>query len=160
MWQETRLLLLHHTGAKSGASRVNPVAYLPDDRRYLIWAANGGAPKHPDWFHNLKAQPNTRIEVGSETIDVVAEEATGAERERLFARPSENTERSRFLVGGRFRGTVSCVRLWWCQAVLAIQWLWSLRRLWVAATNRHSDCAAALPLRMNRSIRRLYLICP
>ena len=79
---------------------------------------------------------------------------------RLVARPSENTERSRFLVGGRFRGTVSCVCLWWCQAVLAIQWLWSLRRLWVAATNRHSDCAAALPLRMNRSIRRLYLICP
>ena len=39
-----------------------------------------------------------------------------------------------------------------CQAVLAIQWLWSLSRLWVAATNRHSDCAAALPLRMNRSI--------
>lgn len=47
-----------------------------------------------------------------------------------------------------------------CQAGLAIQWLWSLRMLWVAATNRHSDCAAALPLRMNRSIRRLYLICP
>jgi hypothetical protein len=46
------------------------------------------------------------------------------------------------------------------QAVLAIQWLWSLRRLWVAATNRHSDCAAALPLRMNRSTPRLYLICP
>jgi hypothetical protein len=46
------------------------------------------------------------------------------------------------------------------QAVLAIQWLWSLRRLWVVATNRHSDCAAALPLRMNLSIRRLYLICP
>ena len=47
-----------------------------------------------------------------------------------------------------------------CQAVLAIQWLWSLSRLWVAVTNRHSDCAAALPLRMNRSMCRLYLICP
>jgi hypothetical protein len=43
-WEGTPLLLLHHTGAKSGASRVNPVAYLPDDERYLIWAANGGAP--------------------------------------------------------------------------------------------------------------------
>jgi deazaflavin-dependent oxidoreductase (nitroreductase family) len=85
MWEETPLLLLHHAGAKSGASRVNPVAYLPDDRRYLIWAANGGAPNNPAWYHNLKAHPNTTIEVGRETIDVVADETTGAERERLFA---------------------------------------------------------------------------
>jgi deazaflavin-dependent oxidoreductase (nitroreductase family) len=62
------------------------VAYLPNDPGYLIWAANGGAPNNPDWHHNLKAQPNTRIEVGTETIDVVAEEATGEERERLFTR--------------------------------------------------------------------------
>jgi deazaflavin-dependent oxidoreductase (nitroreductase family) len=89
MWEETPLLLLHHTGAKSGASRVNPVAYLPDDRRYMIWAANGGAPSNPDWYHNLKAHPNARVEVGSKTIDVVAEEETGAERERLFARAAE-----------------------------------------------------------------------
>jgi hypothetical protein len=51
-------------------------------------------------------------------------------------------------------------RLLACQAVLVIQWLWSLSRLWVAVTNRHSDCAAALPLRMKWSTRRLYLICP
>ncbi len=44
--------------------------------------------------------------------------------------------------------------------MLAIQWVWSLSMLWVAVTNRHSDCAAALPVRMNVSIRRLYLICP
>jgi deazaflavin-dependent oxidoreductase (nitroreductase family) len=89
MWEETPLLLLHHTGAKSGKVRVNPVAYLPDNQRYLIWAAKGGAPNNPDWYHNLEAYPNTRIEVGSETIHVVAEEATGAERERLFARAAE-----------------------------------------------------------------------
>ena len=89
MWEGTPLLLLHHTGAKSGESRVNPVAYLPDDARYLIWAANGGAPKHPNWYHNLKAQPDTTIEVGSETINVVAEEAMGDERDRLFARATE-----------------------------------------------------------------------
>lgn len=59
-------------GAKSGVGRVNPVAYLPDGSRYLVWAANGGAPNHPDWYRNLMARPNTRIEVGSETIDVVA----------------------------------------------------------------------------------------
>jgi deazaflavin-dependent oxidoreductase (nitroreductase family) len=86
IWEGTQLLLLHHTGAKSGASRVNPLGYLPDEPRYLIFASNGGAPSNPDWYHNLKAQPNTRIEVGSETIDVVAEEATGEEREHLFAK--------------------------------------------------------------------------
>ena len=89
MWEETPLLLLHHTGAKSGLSRVNPVAYLPVHERYLIWAANGGAPNNPDWYHNLKAHPNTKLEVGNETIDVLAEEATGAERERLFAIAAE-----------------------------------------------------------------------
>jgi deazaflavin-dependent oxidoreductase (nitroreductase family) len=89
IWERTPLLLLHHTGAKSGASRVNPVGYLPDEPSYLIFASNGGAPSNPDWHHNLKAQPNTRAEVGSETIDVVAEEATGEERERLFARGIE-----------------------------------------------------------------------
>ena len=89
MWEGTPLLLLHHAGAKSDVSRVNPVAYLPDDRGYLIWAANGGAPNNPSWYHNLKAHPNTRIEVGSETIDVVAEEATGTERERLFAKAAD-----------------------------------------------------------------------
>jgi deazaflavin-dependent oxidoreductase (nitroreductase family) len=88
-WEETPLLLLHHVGAKSGVSWVNPVAYLPDDRGYMIWAANGGAPNNPSWYNNLKAHPNTRIEVGSETIDVEAEEATGAERDRLFARAAE-----------------------------------------------------------------------
>jgi deazaflavin-dependent oxidoreductase (nitroreductase family) len=89
IWEETPLLLLHHTGAKSGMSRVNPVAYLPDEQPYLIWAANGGAPNNPDWYHNLKAHPNTRIEVGSETIDVIAEEATGEEHDRLFARAAK-----------------------------------------------------------------------
>jgi deazaflavin-dependent oxidoreductase (nitroreductase family) len=85
VWEETPLLLLHHAGAKSGVSRVNPVAYLPDDERYLIWAANGGAPTNPAWYHNLQAHPNTRIEVRGDTIGVVAEEATGAERARLWA---------------------------------------------------------------------------
>jgi deazaflavin-dependent oxidoreductase (nitroreductase family) len=89
MWEGTPLLLLHHTGAKSGVNRVNPVGYLPDEPRYLIFASNGGASSNPDWYHNLKAHPTTRIDVGSRTIDVVAAEATGEERERLFARGAE-----------------------------------------------------------------------
>ena len=78
------LLLLHHTGAKSGKSRINPLAYLSDGGRYVVFASKGGAPTHPDWYHNLKAHPNTTIEVGTDTVDVVASEATGEERERIF----------------------------------------------------------------------------
>ncbi|MGA8726395.1 MAG: nitroreductase/quinone reductase family protein [Acidimicrobiales bacterium] len=58
MWEGTPLLLLHHTGATSGVSRVNPVAYLPDDGRYFIWPANGGASKHPASYHNIKELDN------------------------------------------------------------------------------------------------------
>ena len=83
-WERTPLLLLHHTGAKSGKQRVNPLAYLRDDGRYVVIASKGGAPSNPGWYHNLKAQPHVTIEVGTKTIDVVASEATGEERERLF----------------------------------------------------------------------------
>jgi deazaflavin-dependent oxidoreductase (nitroreductase family) len=88
-WEDIPLLLLHHTGAKSATAHINPVAYLPDHSRYFIWAANGGAPKHPAWYHNLKAHPITRIEVGNQTVDVMAEEITGTERDRLYARATD-----------------------------------------------------------------------
>jgi deazaflavin-dependent oxidoreductase (nitroreductase family) len=88
-WESIPLLLLHHTGAKSARVHVNPVAYLPDDSRYFVWAANGGAPNHPAWYHNLKAHPATEIEVGNETVNVVAEEMTGTDRDRLFARATD-----------------------------------------------------------------------
>jgi len=78
------LLLLHHVGAKSGAARVNPLVYQRDGDRYVIVASKAGAPTNPDWYHNLMANPHTTIEVGSETVDVHASEASGAERERLY----------------------------------------------------------------------------
>jgi deazaflavin-dependent oxidoreductase (nitroreductase family) len=78
------LLLIHHRGARSGAERVNPVAYLEDGGRYVIFASKAGAPRNPAWYHNLKAHPQTRIEVGDESIPVMVEEATGEERDRLF----------------------------------------------------------------------------
>jgi deazaflavin-dependent oxidoreductase (nitroreductase family) len=84
MFEGMPLLLLHHTGAKSGKSRVNPLAYQADDGRYVIFASKAGAPTNPDWYYNLKAQPNVKIEVGTDTIDAVASEASGEERERLF----------------------------------------------------------------------------
>ena len=83
-FENTPLLLLHHTGAKSGIPRVNPAAYLLDEGRYVVFASKSGAPANPAWYGNLKDDPDAAIEVGTETIDVVASEATGAERERLW----------------------------------------------------------------------------
>jgi deazaflavin-dependent oxidoreductase (nitroreductase family) len=84
MFEGTSLLLLHHTGAKSGTSRTSPLAYLEDGDRFVIFASKAGAPTNPDWYHNLKAHPNVTIEAGTDKLDVVASEATGEERERLF----------------------------------------------------------------------------
>jgi deazaflavin-dependent oxidoreductase (nitroreductase family) len=89
MWAGTPLLLLHHTGAKSGKSRVNPLAYLADDGRYVVFASKGGAPEDPAWYRNVRAHPDVSIEVGTDTIDAVASEATGEERDRLFRAHAE-----------------------------------------------------------------------
>jgi deazaflavin-dependent oxidoreductase (nitroreductase family) len=89
MFEGMPLLLLHHTGARSGKSRINPLAYQADGDRYVIFASKAGAPTNPDWYHNLKAQPNVKIEVGTDTIDAVASEASGEERERLFRTQAE-----------------------------------------------------------------------
>jgi len=80
------LLLLHTTGRRSGKSRVNPLMYLKDGDRHLIFASNAGADTNPDYYYNLKAYPDTQIEVGDETIDVHAKEITGPEHDRLYAR--------------------------------------------------------------------------
>jgi len=89
MFEDMPLLLLHHTGAKSGRSRINPLAYQGDDGRYVIFASKAGAPTHPDWYHNLIAHPNVSIEVGTDTIDAIASEASGEERERLYRTQAE-----------------------------------------------------------------------
>jgi deazaflavin-dependent oxidoreductase (nitroreductase family) len=84
MFDGTTLLLLHHVGAKTGKDRINPLVYDRDGDRYVIFASKAGAPTNPDWYHNLKAHPDVSIDVGTDTIDVVAAEAAGEERERLF----------------------------------------------------------------------------
>jgi deazaflavin-dependent oxidoreductase (nitroreductase family) len=83
-WEGTPLLLLHHIGARSHEERVTPLGYLPDAERYVLVASNGGARNNPHWYHNLNAQPDVLIEVGTETLPVASHEATGEERERLF----------------------------------------------------------------------------
>jgi deazaflavin-dependent oxidoreductase (nitroreductase family) len=89
MFAGNTLLLLHHTGAKSGKSRISPLVYHGEDGRYFIFASKGGAPTNPDWYHNLKAHPDASIEVGTETLDVTASEATGEERDRIFRAQAE-----------------------------------------------------------------------
>ena len=79
------MLLLHHTGAKSGKIRVNPLVYLADDDRLLVFGSKGGAPTDPDWIHNLRANPAASVEVGTDEFEVEAEEVIGEERDRLFA---------------------------------------------------------------------------
>ena len=78
------LLLLHHTGAKTGLPRLNPLAYMMDGERYVLIASKGGAPTHPDWYYNLLAHPNVTVEMGTETFAAVAKLASDPERTRLF----------------------------------------------------------------------------
>jgi deazaflavin-dependent oxidoreductase (nitroreductase family) len=78
------LLLLHHRGAKSGIERVNPLAYQKLDNGYAVFGSRGGAPTNPDWYHNLVANPDAVVEVGTETIPVRARVAQGEERKRIW----------------------------------------------------------------------------
>ena len=79
------LLLLHTTGRRSGKSEVNPLMYLKDGDRYVVFASNAGADTNPDWYHNLKAHPDIQIEVDDETVKARAEEIKGPEHDRLYA---------------------------------------------------------------------------
>jgi deazaflavin-dependent oxidoreductase (nitroreductase family) len=85
MFEGAPLLLLHHMGAKTGTARVNPLVYLADGDRYVIFASKAGAPTNPDWYYNLMAHSETKIEVGTDTIGVTVGEAAGEERERLLS---------------------------------------------------------------------------
>ena len=78
------LLLLTTTGAKSGQPRTTPLAYTADGDRLLVIASKGGAPTHPDWYHNLVANTDVTVEVGTETFPARATVPDGEERDRLF----------------------------------------------------------------------------
>ncbi|MEV0679104.1 nitroreductase/quinone reductase family protein [Actinosynnema sp. NPDC050436] len=77
------LLLLHHTGARSGINRVTPLTFLTVGDRWVVAAGNGGLPENPAWYHNLLADPEVSVEVGTETHRVLARVAEGAERDEL-----------------------------------------------------------------------------
>ena len=78
------LLVLTTTGAKSGQPRATPMSYTTAGERIVVVAAAGGAPNHPDWYHNLVANPEVTVEVGGETFRARATVVSELERSRLF----------------------------------------------------------------------------
>jgi deazaflavin-dependent oxidoreductase (nitroreductase family) len=83
------ILLLHHTGARSGAARISPLAYQQVGESFAVFASKAGAPQNPDWYHNLMANPDASVEVGTETVPVTARAAEPAERDVIWARQKE-----------------------------------------------------------------------
>ncbi len=79
-----KMLLLDHVGAKSGTKRTSPLLYFRDGENLVIVASKGGFPKHPAWLHNLKANPDTTVQVGSHHVPVHARVANPEEHERLW----------------------------------------------------------------------------
>jgi deazaflavin-dependent oxidoreductase (nitroreductase family) len=79
-----KILLLDHVGARSGVKRTSPLLYVEDGRDLVIVASKGGFPRHPAWYHNLIANPDTTVQVGSEIRPVHARVARPEERDRLW----------------------------------------------------------------------------
>jgi F420H(2)-dependent quinone reductase len=80
------VLLLTTTGRKTGKQRTSPLLYLEDGENLVIVASNGGAPRHPTWWLNLRADPEASVEIGNRKLRVRAEEASPEEKERLWTR--------------------------------------------------------------------------
>ena len=83
-WAGRPLLILTTTGARSGLPRTTPLIYTRDGDRIVVIASKGGEPAHPDWYHNLVANPEATVELGAETFQARAIKAEGAERQRLY----------------------------------------------------------------------------
>jgi deazaflavin-dependent oxidoreductase (nitroreductase family) len=88
-FEKARMILIHHRGAKSGTERVSPLVYQPVGDSFAVFASRGGAPEHPSWFHNLVANPETVIEVGTETIPVRARVLEGDERDAIWSKQKQ-----------------------------------------------------------------------
>jgi deazaflavin-dependent oxidoreductase (nitroreductase family) len=80
------MLLLDHVGARSGAQRTTPLVYFEDGQNVVIVASKGGHPRHPAWFHNLRANPDTTIQLGTQRRAVHARVADSEEHARLWPR--------------------------------------------------------------------------
>ncbi|MGH9273423.1 MAG: nitroreductase family deazaflavin-dependent oxidoreductase [Acidimicrobiales bacterium] len=90
MFEGAPMVLITHTGARTGQLRTTPLVHTIDGGRVIIIASMGGAPTNPAWFHNIKANPRVTVELGGETFEAEAEILTeGAERQRLFDQQAE-----------------------------------------------------------------------
>jgi deazaflavin-dependent oxidoreductase (nitroreductase family) len=78
------MLLLDHVGAKSAVKRTSPLVYGRDGENLILVASKGGYPKNPAWLHNLRANPDTSVQVGASVRPVCAHVADAAERARLW----------------------------------------------------------------------------
>jgi deazaflavin-dependent oxidoreductase (nitroreductase family) len=88
-WEDSALLLLTTTGRKSSRSHTKPMVYSRDGDRLLVYASQGGAPTHPDWYLNLAADPHVIVEVGDERYDALATPLESEERDRAYAAQAE-----------------------------------------------------------------------
>ncbi len=79
------MVLITHTGAKTGQRRTTPLVCTSDGDDVIIIASMGGAPTHPAWYHNMIANPVVTVERGTESFEADVVETSGAERDRLFA---------------------------------------------------------------------------
>ena len=82
--RKSPILLLHTKGARTGLARVTPLNFSRDGDRYIVMASKGGSPTHPDWFHNLMADPVVSVEADGERFTARARVSDGAERARLL----------------------------------------------------------------------------
>jgi deazaflavin-dependent oxidoreductase (nitroreductase family) len=84
MFAGAPMLLLTTTGAKSGRTHVVPLVYTVDGGRMVVMGSKGGASTHPDWYYNVRANPEVTVEVGTDAFAARATVAEGVERQRLF----------------------------------------------------------------------------
>jgi deazaflavin-dependent oxidoreductase (nitroreductase family) len=84
IWEGVTTLLLTTKGRLSGQPRTTPLIYGRDGGRYLVVASRGGAPKHPDWYENLIAQPAVEVQVMADRFKARARPATAAEKPALW----------------------------------------------------------------------------
>ncbi|WP_030323096.1 nitroreductase family deazaflavin-dependent oxidoreductase [Streptomyces sp. NRRL B-3229] len=80
------VIVLTTRGAKSGSIRKTPLMRVEHDGRYAVVASQGGAPKHPVWYHNIKAEPLVELQDGPVKRDFEAREITGSERDEWWDR--------------------------------------------------------------------------
>jgi deazaflavin-dependent oxidoreductase (nitroreductase family) len=90
MFEGADVLLLHHTGSKTGVERVSPLGYQRIGSAYAVFGSNSGKTSHPAWFGNLRAHSRTTAEIGTATIEVVARVAEGDERAEIWERQKEH----------------------------------------------------------------------